>query len=281
MSEISPALVKQLRDRTLAPFGDCKKALTESGGDIEKAIDILRKKNSSIQAKTGDRETAEGRIGVFVDPAKKIGALVELRCESPPVTKSEHFIALANDLAKHVAHAQSHAADAEALLKQKFLDHDTKTVFDRIGEVVGIIRENMKPAKFTKVEGNVGAYSHHDGSIGVILEAEGATSNPELLRDICMHIVAKKPIALTREDVPAELIAKEKEIAKEQAESQGKGKPANIIEKIAEGKVNSWLKDNVLLDQPFVKDESKTVGELLKAAGLKAKRFVVQRVGGL
>lgn len=277
MSEISPALVKQLRDRTLAPFGDCKKALVETGGDMEKAIDILRKKNSSIQAKTGDRETAEGRIGVFVDPAKKLGGLVELRCESPPVTKSEHFVALANDIAKHIAHVP--VATVDELLQQKFLGTEAKSVFDRIGEVVGIIRENMKPVKFARVEGNVGAYAHHDGSVGVIFEVEGDNTNPELLRDIAMHIVAKKPVALTREDVPAELIAKEREIAKEQAEAQGKGKPANIIEKISEGKVNSWLKEIVLLDQPFVKDESKTVGDLLKGAGLKAKRFVVLRVG--
>jgi len=278
MSEIPAALVKQLRDRTLAPFGDCKKALIETGGDIDKAIDLLRKKNSAIQAKTGDRETAEGRIGVFVDAAKGIAGLVELRCESPPVTKSEHFIGLANDIARHVANTP--AKDVEELLTQPFVDGSGKTVFDRIGEVVGIIRENMKPAKFARFEGTCGAYAHHDGSVGVVLEVEGG-SNPELLRDICMHIVAKKPIALNREEVPAELVAKEREIAKEQAEAQGKGKPANIVEKIAEGKVNSWLKDIVLLEQPFVKDESKTVGDLLKAAGMKPKRFVSLRVGQL
>ncbi len=278
MSEIPAALVKQLRDRTLAPFGDCKKALIETGGDIDKAIDLLRKKNSAIQAKTGDRETAEGRIGVFVDAAKGIAGLVELRCESPPVTKSEHFIGLANDIARHVANTP--AKDVEELLAQPFVDGSGKTVFDRIGEVVGIIRENMKPAKFARFEGTCGAYAHHDGSVGVVLEVEGG-SNPELLRDICMHIVAKKPIALNREEVPAELVAKEREIAKEQAEEQGKGKPANIVEKIAEGKVNSWLKDIVLLEQPFVKDESKTVGDLLKAAGMKPKRFVSLRVGQL
>lgn len=278
MSEIPAALVKQLRDRTLAPFGDCKKALIETGGDIDKAIDLLRKKNSAIQAKTGDRETAEGRIGVFVDTAKGIAGLVELRCESPPVTKSEHFIGLANDIARHVANTP--AKDVEELLTQSFVDGSGKTVFDRIGEVVGIIRENMKPAKFARFEGTCGAYAHHDGSVGVVLEVEGG-SNPELLRDICMHIVAKKPMALTREEVPAELVAKEREIAKEQAEAQGKGKPANIVEKIAEGKVNSWLKDIVLLEQPFVKDESKTVGDLLKAAGMKPKRFVSLRVGQL
>ena len=277
MSEIPATLVKQLRDRTLAPFGDCKKALVETDGDIEKAIDILRKKNSAIQAKAGSRETAEGRIGVFVDTAKGVAGLVELRCESPPVTKADHFVALANDLAKHIAHTP--VKDVEELLTQKFIDGSGKTVFDRIGDVVGIIRENMKPVKMVRIEGSCGAYGHHDGSIGVVLEVEGANTHPELLRDICMHIVAKKPIALTREEVPAALIDKEREIAKEQAEVQGKGKPANIVEKIAEGKVNSWLKDNVLLDQPFVKDESKTGGELLKAAGLKAKRFVSLRVG--
>src|SRR5262249_27769209 len=216
MSTISATAVKELRDRTNAPMMDCKAALTESGGDMEKAIEILRKKNSSIQAKRADKETAEGRIAVFVDPAQQVGAIVELRCESPPVAKSEQFIALANDLAKQVA--LKGAKTVEELLSQPLVDQPGKTVNERIGEVVGLIRENMKPARLARLTGLLGSYAHHDGSVGVLLQVQGAgIKNPQLLRDVCMHITATNPIAARREDVPRETLDKEMEIAKAQA----------------------------------------------------------------
>src|SRR5437879_3589108 len=270
MSTISAAAVKALRDRTNAPMMDCKVALTEAGGDMEKAVDILRKKNSAIQAKKGERETAEGRIAVYIDPAKQIGAIVEVRCESAPVAKSEQFGKLANDIAKQVA--LKGANTPQELLAQPLVDDTKHTVNDRIADVVGLVRENMKPQRMARLTGLLGSYVHHDFQTGVLLQVEGTSADPELLRGICMHITAKNPVAARREDVPASVLEKEKEIARTQAAATGK--PANIVEKIAEGKLKTWLSENVLLDQPFVKDDSKTVGQLLQGAGLKFVRSV-------
>src|SRR5438132_10098120 len=165
MSTISAAAVNNLRKRTNAPMMECKTALTEADGDMDKAVDILRKKNSAIQAKKGDRETAEGRIAAHIDPAGQAGAIVEVRCESAPVAKSEPFVRLANDVAKQVA--LKGAATVEALLAQPFVDDPKRTLNDRIGEVVGQIRENMKPARMARLTGLLGSYTHHDGSVGV------------------------------------------------------------------------------------------------------------------
>jgi elongation factor Ts len=275
VSTISAAAVKALRDRTNAPMMDCKAALIEADGDMEKAVDIMRKKNSAIQAKKGERETAEGRIAVAIDASQQVGAILEMRCESAPVVKSEPFVKLANDIARQIA--LKAPATVEALLAQPFVDKPSQTVNDRIGEVVGLIRENMRPARFTRMTGVLGSYSHHDGSVGVLLLVEGVQADPQLLRDVCMHITAKNPVAARREDVSQALIEKEKEIARTQA--QATGKPANIVERIAEGKMKTWFAENVLLEQPFVKDDSKTVGDLLKGAGLKLVKFVRYRVG--
>jgi elongation factor Ts len=277
MSTISAAAVKSLRDRTNAPMMDCKAALIAAKGDMEKAIEELRKKNAGIQAKKGEREMAEGRIAVFIDPVKKVGAIVEMRCESAPSAKNEQFIKLANDVAKHVALKGN--VPIEELLKQPFVDDPKHTVNDRIGEVVGLIRENMRPARAMQLTGLLGSYCHHDGSVGVMIQVEGDKADAQLLRDVCMHITAKNPVAGRREDVSLDVIAKEKEIAKAQAAATGK--PANIVEKIAEGKMKTWFAENVLLEQPFVKDDSKTVGDLLKSAGLKLVKFVRYKVGEL
>jgi elongation factor Ts len=277
MSIISATAVKALRDRTNAPMMDCKVALTEAAGDMEKAVDILRKKNSAIQAKKGDRETAEGRIAVYIDPAKKVGAIVEVRCESAPVAKSKEFGQLANDIAKQVT--LKGAATVEELLSQPLVDDPKHTVNERIGDLVGIIKENMKPARMTRLTGLLGSYVHHDFQTGVLIQVEGAAADPALLSGICMHITAKNPVAARREDVSQEILEKEKEIAKTQAAATGK--PANIVEKIAEGKLKTWLGENVLVEQPYVRDDSKTVGQILQGAGLKLVRFVRYKVGEL
>lgn len=274
---ISANDVKTLRERTNAPFMDCKAALTEANGDMEKAIEILRKKNASIQAKKGERETAEGRIGIYIDPVKKIGAILEMRCESAPVARNDMFVKLADDLARQVTVKEP--ATVEALLTQPFVDDAKKTVNDRVGDVIGLIRENMKPHRFVRLTGLLGSYCHHDGSVGVLVQVEGDKADTQLLRDVCMHITAKNPAAARREEVAPALLDKEKEIARAQA--QATGKPANIIEKIVEGKIKTWFADNVLVEQPFVKDDSKTVGDLLKSAGLKLVRFVRFKVGEL
>lgn len=275
MSSISATDVKTLRDRTNMPMMECKAALAEAQGDMEKAVELLRKKFKDAADKRVGRETAEGRIAVYADPVQKVGAILELRCESAPVAKSDLFIQLADELAKQVA--LKAPASVEELLGQPFISDPKKMVSERISEVIGLIRENMKPARFTRVVGLTGSYVHHDGTVGVLLQVEGASADPQLLRDVCMHITAKNPIAARQEDIDPAIVQKEKEIARSQAAATGK--PANIVDKIAEGKMKIWFAENVLIEQPFVKNDSKTVGELLTAAGLKVVKFIRYRVG--
>jgi elongation factor Ts len=279
MSQITAAVVDALRKRTGMQMMKCKEALVAVGGDLEKAVVYLRERNKDAVDKFGSREAAEGRVGIFIDAGPKIGSIVELRCETAPTAKNELFVALANDIARQVA--LKNAANPDDLLKQPFVDDAKKTIADRIAEVVGLIRENMKVARFTRLSGTLGSYVHHDGSVGVLLQVEGANADPQVLRDVCMHITARNPVAALREDVPADRIAKEKEIAQAQIKEDPKNanKPAQILEKIAEGKIKTWFAENVLVDQPFVKDDSKTVGDLLKGAGLKLIRFVRYKVG--
>ena len=272
--EITAAAVKKLRDRTNAPMMDCKKALTEANGDMDKAITIIREKNKNITVAKADRETAEGRIAVNIDAVKQVGVILELRCESAPVAKSEQFIALAHDLVKE---AVFHGVDSiEKLLA-------LPKAVERISETIGLLRENIKPARLTRLPGLLGSYVHHDGSVGVLLQVEGASADAQLLRDLCMHITAKNPLAGLREEVSADLIAKETEIAKAQIASDPKNanKPPNILEMIAVGKIKTWLAENILVEQPFVKDDTKTVGQLLSSSGLKLVKFVRYKVGEL
>ncbi len=281
MSHIPAADVKKLRDRTNAPFGECKTALTETGGDMEKAIQWLREKHKGLAVTKGERETAEGRIGTFVEEAQKVGGIIEVRCESAPSAKNELFVQLTNDLAKQVA--LKGAQTVAELLAQPFVDNPSKTVTDRINDVIGLIRENMKPARLKRLTGLLGSYVHHDGTVGVLLQVEGDRADAKLLRDVCMHITARNPDYARREDVPADVVAREKEIARAQIASDPKNqnKPPNILDKIAEGKLNTWYAENVLVDQPFVKDDTKTVGQLLKSAGFKLVQFVRYKVGEL
>ncbi len=283
---ISAAAVKTLRDRTNQPMMDCKAALTEANGDMEKAVELLRKRGKDVADKKGGRETAEGRIGAFVTPDQATGALVEMRCESPLVIKSDAFVQLANDVARQIA--EKSPATVEALLAQPFAGDPKRTVGERIQDTIGLIRENMKPQRFVRLTGGlIGSYTHHDGSVGVLVQVEGLTAGaraePQLLRDVCMHITAKNPVAARREDIAQAVVDKEEEIAKAQlaADPKNAKKPANIQEMILEGKLKTWFAENVLVEQPFVKDDSKTVGDLLKAAGLKMVGFVRYKVGEL
>lgn len=274
---ITAADVKALRERTNLPLMDCKSALTEVGGDMDKAVDLLRKKFANATAKFAAREAAEGRVAIYIDPAKKVGAILEMRCETAPVVKSEAFIAMANDIVKFIA--EKNPADVATLLTQEIAPG--KTVQDRISEVIGLIRENMKIERFKRIEGTFGEYVHHDGSVGVLLQIDGGAGDQALLRDIAMHITARSPMAALREQIPAELIAKETEIAKEQLanDAKNKNKPANIMEKILEGKIKTWYAENVLIDQLFVKDDSKTIADLFKSMGVTLKGFTRYRVG--
>jgi elongation factor Ts len=274
---ISASDVKALRERTNLPLMDCKAALTEVGGDMDKAVDLLRKKFANATAKFAAREAAEGRVAVYVDNAKKVGAILEVRCETAPVVKSDAFIAMANDIVKHIA--DKNPADVATLLTQEIAAG--KTVQDRISEVIGLIRENMKIERFKRLEGTFGEYVHHDGSVGVLLQIDGGAGDPALLRDISMHVAARSPMAALRESVPADIVAKETEIAKEQLanDPKNKNKPANIMEKILEGKIKTWYAENVLIDQLFVKDDSKTIADLFKSMGVTLKGFTRYRIG--
>lgn len=279
MSAVTADAVKKLREMTNLPMMECKSALSEADGDMEKAVQILRERNAKAQIKRADREAAEGRIGTYVDDTKGIGAIVEVRCESPMVVKSEQFIALANDLAKHIA--ENDPKDVDTLLSQPYAGG--KTVNDRIAEAIGLIRENMKVARFARLSGILGEYVHHDGRVGVLLEAKGEKADRQLLRDVCMHITAvvPTPAAVRREEVAAEVVNQEREVAKGQVASDPKnaGKKPELLEKIVEGKLNAWFKDNVLVEQPFVKDDSRTVGQVLKSVGLEPIKFVRFKVG--
>jgi elongation factor Ts len=281
MSQISATAVKELRDRTDMPMMKCKAALEKAGGDIEKAIQVLREEGGKFLASDkGARETAEGRVGAFSDH-KTAGALVELRCESPSVVKNDKFVELANELARQVALNKPGSVDE--LVAQKLVADPSRTVKDRIADVVGLIRENMRPARFVRLDGITGEYVHHDGTVGVLVQVKGETADPVLLRDICTHIAALNPQYATAGELPADVVEREKALAKKQTEETAAGKPANVLEKIAEGKYKTWLAENVLVDQPManqMKYPKKSVGELLKAAKLEVVKFVRYKVGG-
>lgn len=272
---ITASQVNELRKRTDLPMMECKAALQEAGGDMEKAIDIIRVKVKGAGVKRAGNETAEGRIGIYIDPATKVAAIVEVRCESAPVAKGEHFVKLARAIAQVAA--VRNPADVEALSAAK--DSAGKAVSELIADTIGVLRENMRVHRFQILSGGLfGEYIHHDGTLGVLVQADGA-ANPAVLKDLSMHIAAVQPTpaAVRREDVPQALLAKEKEIAKAKAEATGK--PPQIAEKIAEGQMKTWFAENVLIEQPFVKDQEKSVGQVLKEAGLEVKKFVRFKVG--
>jgi len=273
---ITASLVNELRKRTDLPMMECKAALQATNGDIEAAIDHLRKAGAKASLKRAGNETAEGRIGVHIDNAAQVGAIVELRCESAPVARGEHFVKLASAIAKVVA--AKNPATVDALLAAD--NGAGKTVTDLIHDTVAVLRENMKVQRFARLTGGMfGDYVHHDGTLGVLVQVNGSGANPGLLREVSMHVAAVQPtpVATRREEVPQELVAKEKEIAKAKAEATGK--PAQIAEKIAEGQMKTWYQENVLVEQPFVKDQAKTVGQVLKEAGLEVTKFIRFKVG--
>lgn len=275
MAEITAEMVRQLRERSGLPMMDCKKALTTTNGDAEAAYELLRKSGAAAAEKKAGRETGEGCIGAYVDKAKGVASLVVMRCETAPVAKNPDFKELAAKVAKHVA--VTGCTDVDAVLTQKHVDGGA-TIQDMLHDLLNRIRENMKVAKAFRHTGKVAVYVHHDGKLGVLLVVEGEGSDDAVLSDVCMHIAAMNPMATNREDVPKDVVAKEQEIAREQVRASGK--PENMLEKILVGKMNRWFSDNVLTEQAFVKDDKKTVGQVLKAAGMTAKTFVRISVGG-
>ena len=284
MAAVTPQMVKQLRDRTDQPMGLCKQALDLNAGDMDKAIDHLKSLNKNMQAKREGNETAEGRIGVAYDNAAQAAAVVEMRCESAPSAKSDQFIALTAALAKHAL--ASKAADVPALLAEPL---GTGTVMDRINDTVGVIREKMVLHKFQRLEGGVyGSYTHHDGTLGVVVECKGTPTGPtdEVLRDVAAHIAALNPPHATPAAVPAEQLEKEKAVVKAEMDADAKmaGKPAAILEKIATDKLSKRLSEYVLSEQPMANDikyPKTSVGAALKKIGLEPVRFVRLKVGAV
>ena len=282
MAAVTPQMVKQLRDRTDKPMGLCKQALDQNDGDMDKAIDWMRQHDKKMQVQTEGREAAEGRIGLHFDNAAKKAAIIEMRCETAPSAKSDQFVALANDIAKFVS--GSTAADPAAVLVEPF---NGRTVQDRINDVIGVIKEKMVLQKFKRMEGGVyGGYIHHDGTVGVLVECKGAAANDELLRDVAAHIAALNPPFATTADVPADVMEKEKGLVKADMDADPKNasKPANILEKIADGKLRTRLAEVVLTEQQManeMKYPKTTVGAALKRAGLEPVKFIRFKVGAV
>ena len=272
MAVITAAMVKELRVKTDAPMMECKKALTEADGNMEQAEEILRVKLGNKATKAASRITADGVVAIYIDEPGKIGAIVELNSETDFVAKNADFIAFANDIAKLVA--ENKPADVAAL---SALPLNGSTVDEVRKGLIGKIGENISIRRFQIIEGKgkLSTYNHGGAKNGVIVDVVGG--NDEVAHDVAMHIAASKPKALDKDGVDQNLIETERRVAIEKARENGK--PEHLIEKIAEGSVNKFLKEVTLLSQPFVKDDSKSVGELLKSNGATVSAFALFVVG--
>ena len=269
MAAITAALVGELRAKTDAPMMECKKALTEADGDLVKAEELLRVKLGSKASKASSRVTAEGVVAAFI--VGGVGALVEVNCETDFVTKNDEFLALANSVAKLVA--ENNPADLAALAA---LPLDGKTVEEKRAELIGRIGENMSIRRFQRFEtaGKLVSYLHGT-RIGVVVDFEGA--DEQVGKDVAMHIAAMKPVALSSDQVPADLIEKERSVASLKAAESGK--PADIVAKMVDGSVQKFLKEVSLFNQSFVKNDKQTVEQMLKAANTAVKSFTMYVVG--
>lgn len=269
MAAITAAMVGELRAKTDAPMMECKKALTEAGGDMDKAEEILRVKLGSKASKAASRVTAEGVVAAHI--ADGVGALIEINCETDFVTKNDDFIALVNACAKLVA--EKNPADVAAL---SALPMNGKTVEEERAALVGRIGENMSIRRFKRFETSAKLASYlHGTRIGVMVEFDAA--DDQVGKDVAMHIAAMKPVALSSEQVPAELIEKERSVASLKAAESGK--PPEIVSKMVDGSVQKYLKEVSLLNQTFVKNDKQTVEQMLKASNATVKQFAMFIVG--
>ncbi|MFY0542758.1 translation elongation factor Ts [Brevibacillus sp. H7] len=272
---ISAQAVKELRERTGAGMMDCKKALEETNGDMEKAIDLLRERGIAKAAKKAGRIAAEGLTNYAIDG--NVAAIVEVNCETDFVAKNPEFQTLVKDIAEHVV--TQRPASVEAALEQPFKGQG-EALSQVISEKIATIGENITFRRFSILEksdnGVFGAYLHMGGKIGVLVALEG-TNDEALAKDLGMHAAAANPRFANREEVSADEIEREREVLKNQALAEGK--PANIVEKMVEGRLSKFFEEYVLVEQPFVKDPDKKVSALLKEAGASLKAFVRFQVG--
>lgn len=281
--EISAELVKTLRDKTNCGFMDCKKALKETEGDLEKAVAYLRQKGIAVAGKRAERATSEGVVVAEVAQDGSSGVLLEVNCESDFVGKTDAFQNFAKTLAAQIA--AKAPAEVTGLLAQPWQPQPGITVQDYLNEIIGQTGENIRVRRFVRFAdgGLVGAYIHFGGRIGVLLELSAAQATPELTalaKDLAMQVAAANPLAVTREDMDPKVVAQESDIYKAQALESGK--PEKIIEKMVTGRLDKFFKENCLVEQPFVKNPDITVAQLLKDTGgpeLRVVRFNRYQLG--
>ncbi len=273
---ISAKDVKRLRDMTGVGMMDCKKALEEADGDFEKAVELLRKKGQKVAAKRADRDADEGLIVTALSSDKKIGAMAEINCETDFVARNEEFAAFAAKIVNLVL--QERPDDLDALYAVEL--ESGNTVAQAIVELTGKIGEKIDIRRFAILKSNGGrvvSYIHPGARLGVLVDVKGNGQVDDAGLDVAMQVAALNPIATRTDEVPQELKDKELEIAREAAKAEGK--PDHIIDRIAEGKLERYYKDHVLIEQPFVKDSSMTVKEMLRQSGVDVERFVRYALG--
>jgi len=276
MAEVTAGMVRELRDKTDAPMMECKRALTEANGDLVKAEEFLRIKLGNKATKASSRIAAEGVVGTWIATDGKLGAMVEVNCETDFVAKNDDFLGFAARLARLVA--EKNPADVGVLSALAIEGTAEGTPVEEMRKtLVGKIGENLSIRRFARLEakGRLAQYVHGGAKIGTLVDVMGG--DEVLARDLAMHIAASKPVALSRDQVPAALIQKERDIAV--AKAAESGKPASIVEKIVEGSVQKFLKEVTLLGQPFVKDDKQTIEALLKSKGASVARFALYVVG--
>ncbi len=271
MVEITAGMVKELRERTDAPMMDCKKALTEATGDMTRAEEILRVRFGNKASKAAGRVAAEGTVGISISADGKLGAMIEVNCETDFVARNDDFLAFTRNLAALVANANP--ADVTALSAMKIGE---STAEDVRAQLIGKIGENVTVRRYTRVlaQGKLASYVH-GAKIGVLIDVVGG--DEVLAKDIAMHIAASKPRALDASGIAPDLIDAERRVAIEKAKEAGK--PEAMLEKIAEGTVQKFLKEVTLLSQPFVKDDKQTIEQLLKSKGASVASFTMYVVG--
>ncbi len=271
MAEITASMVKELRERTDAPMMDCKKALTEAEGDMTRAEEIIRVRFGNKASKAAGRVAAEGTVGIFISADGKSGAMIEVNSETDFCAKNEDFLKFVNELASIVA--ANNPADIAAVAALTMRD---STVEDTRAQLVGKIGENVTPRRFVcpAVQGKLSSYIH-GAKIGVLVDLVGG--DEALAKDIAMHIAAAKPKSLDASGIDASLIETERRVAIEKAKEAGK--PEAMLEKIADGTVQKFLKEVTLLSQTFVKDDKLTIEQLLKSKGASVASFTMFTVG--
>ncbi len=273
MAEITASLVKELREKTGAGMMDCKKALAETGGDLEKAVDFLRTKGLADAAKKSSRVAAEGLVVTYMSDDLKNGAIVEINCETDFVAKTDDFIKFSNDICKLIADKKP--ADMDALMA---LDYEGLSVEKTIAEKVAKIGENIKIRRFAQYDaaGRLEAYIHAGGKIGVLVEFDNVCdTDKEVIRDVALHICAANPLCISDKDLDPAVIEHEKAIYIQKAKESGK--PDNIIEKIVEGQVNKFKQESCLISQKFVKNPDESIAKLL--GDKKVIRFTRYQLG--